>query len=190
MAQQPNKVGQDEIDPLSRTDVVAKTSPAAAGEAEGGAPGGVSKTEPVANSRAGTVREPSMASGDAEYLLQQAQEALASVDTPRSDATPGISAFRFEEFGGAPASTEAATLELIRDVELDVRIELGRTQMYLDDVLRLRRGSVVALDKLAGDPVDIYVNGRLVARGEVLVLNENFCVRVNELVAAQAARAG
>ena len=54
--------------------------------------------------------------------------------------------------------------------------------MYLEDVLQLRRGSVVALDKLAGDPVDVFVNGRLVARGEVLVLNDNFCVRVAELI--------
>jgi flagellar motor switch protein FliN/FliY len=54
--------------------------------------------------------------------------------------------------------------------------------MHLEDVLRLKRGSVVPLDKLAGDPVDIYVNDRLIARGEVLVLNDNFCVRVAELV--------
>ena len=54
--------------------------------------------------------------------------------------------------------------------------------MYLEDVLKLRKGSVVPLDKLAGDPVDIYVNGRLIARGEVLVLNDNFCVRVAELI--------
>ncbi len=54
--------------------------------------------------------------------------------------------------------------------------------MHLDEVLRLKRGSVVSLDKLAGDPVDVYVNGRLVARGEVLVLNDNFCVRVAELI--------
>jgi len=52
----------------------------------------------------------------------------------------------------------------------------------LDEILKLRRGSVVTLDKLAGDPVDIYVNGRLIARGEVLVLNDNFCVRVAELL--------
>ena len=63
-----------------------------------------------------------------------------------------------------------------------MKIELGRTQMYLEDVLKLRKGSVVPLDKLAGDPVDIYVNQRLVARGEVLVLNDNFCVRVAELI--------
>ena len=55
--------------------------------------------------------------------------------------------------------------------------------MYLEDVLKLKRGSVVTLDKLAGDPVDVFVNGRMVARGEVLVLNDNFCVRVTELLA-------
>ena len=54
--------------------------------------------------------------------------------------------------------------------------------MLVDDVLRLSPESVVELDKAAGDPVDIYVNGRHVARGEVLVLNENFCVRVSEIV--------
>ncbi len=98
--------------------------------------------------------------------------------------------FKFEDFTGAPASTEVATIELIRDVELDLKIELGRTHMYLEDVLKLRKGSVVPLDKLAGDPVDIYVNGRLIARGEVLVLNDNFCVRVAELISSEQAAAG
>lgn len=124
-----------------------------------------------------------IAPADLEYLLRQAEQALASVDAPAQSTPPGVTAFRLEEFSGAPPSTEAATLDLIRDVELDLRIELGRTHMYLEDVLRLRRGSVVPLDKLAGDPVDIYVNDRLIARGEVLVLNDNFCVRVAELLA-------
>ena len=75
-----------------------------------------------------------------------------------------------------------ANIDLLDDVELDVKIELGRTQMYIEDVLRLGEGSVVELDKLAGDPVDVYVNDRLVARGEVLVLNDNFCVRINDII--------
>jgi flagellar motor switch protein FliN len=74
-------------------------------------------------------------------------------------------------------------IDLLKDVELNVKIELGRTKMYVEDVLKLSEGSVVELDKLAGDPVDIFVNERLVARGEVLVLNDNFCVRVNQIVA-------
>ena len=126
--------------------------------------------------------------GDVEYLLNQAQEAIHSIS--KSDAESdqhGAEQFKLEQFRGTPASTEAATIDLIRDVDLDLKIELGRTHMYLEDVLKLGKGSVVPLDKLAGDPVDIYVNGRLIARGEVLVLNDNFCVRVAELITGAAA---
>ncbi len=132
--------------------------------------------------------EGDVAQEDVDYLLDQAERALQSIDSgSERDLPQGVAAFRLEEFRGAPASTEAATLDLIRDVELDLKIELGRTHMYLEDVLRLRKGSVVPLDKLAGDPVDVYVNERLVARGEVLVLNDSFCVRIAELIAGVGA---
>lgn len=126
-----------------------------------------------------------LAQGDIELLLQHAQDALNSVEQGGEPAPAETQPFSLREFSGAPASTDEATLDLLRDVELDLKIELGRTHMYLEDVLRLRKGSVVPLDKLAGDPVDVYVNGRLIARGEVLVLNDNFCVRVAELIAAE-----
>jgi len=79
---------------------------------------------------------------------------------------------------------EAASnsIELLEDVELDVKIELGRAEMEIGEILRLHSGSVIELDKLAGDPVDILVNEQLVARGEVLVVNDNFCVRINEII--------
>ena len=120
---------------------------------------------------------------DIGFLLSQAEQAIASVDQPVDPAVSGISPFQLRDFSSAPASGEKATIELLKDVDLDVRIELGRTQMYLEDVLKLRRGAVVPLEKLAGDPVDIFVNGRLIARGEVLVMNDNFCIRVAELLA-------
>jgi len=124
---------------------------------------------------------------DIDFLLNQAEQALASIQQPgQTDTPPGAVPFRLTEFSGAPPSTDNATLDLLRDVDLDLRIELGRTQMYLEDVLKLSKGAVVPLDKLAGDPVDIYANGRLIARGEVLILNDNFCVRVAELVAGEA----
>jgi flagellar motor switch protein FliN/FliY len=131
----------------------------------------------------------SISPGDIEYLIQQAEQAISSIDEPldANRELQGISAYRFQQFSGSPASTEVATLDLMREVELDLKIELGRTQMYLEEVLKLKKGSVVPLDKLAGDPVDIYVNGRLIARGEVLVLNDNFCVRVGELIVAESA---
>ena len=119
---------------------------------------------------------------DVQYLLAQAEQAIASVAQPSDSSLPGLAPFELKDLAGAPPSGEKATLELLKDVDLDLRIELGRTHMYLEDVLKLKRGSVVTLDKLAGDPVDVFVNGRLVARGEVLVLNDNFCVRVTELL--------
>jgi flagellar motor switch protein FliN/FliY len=118
---------------------------------------------------------------DIQILLDQAEKAIASVENP-VESLAGLAPFSLKDFAGSPPSEDKATLDLLRDVELDVKIELGRTHMLLEDVLKLRRGSVVALEKLAGDPVDVYVNGRLVARGEVLVLNDNFCVRVAELI--------
>ncbi|MHC4445593.1 MAG: flagellar motor switch protein FliN [Planctomycetota bacterium] len=84
--------------------------------------------------------------------------------------------------GTVTPSGSAQTIDLIRDVELDVRIELGRSRMRVDEVLKLGQGSVVELDKLAGEPVDVLVNDQLVARGEVMILNDNFCIRVSEII--------
>jgi flagellar motor switch protein FliN/FliY len=145
------------------------------------------RPEPFKSAAARTAPPPAqeadISTQDIEYLLSQAEKAIESVNSGQlGDAPAGVSSYNLQDFAPAAPSTEAATLDLIRDVELDLKIELGRTHMYLEDVLKLRKGSVVPLDKMAGDPVDIYVNGRLIARGEVLVLNDNFCVRVAELI--------
>ena len=120
-----------------------------------------------------------------DSLLNEAQAALAALDEPAAPLPPGVKPFEFKDLAGATPANEPASLDLLRDVQLDLKIELGRTHMHLEDVLRLKQGAVVTLDKLAGDPVDIYANGRLIARGEVLVLNDNFCVRVAELIAGE-----
>jgi len=73
-------------------------------------------------------------------------------------------------------------LELLLDIPLKVTVELGRTRMTLKQVLEMVPGSIVELDKLTGEPVDILVNGKLVARGEVVVIDENFGVRITEIV--------
>lgn len=96
---------------------------------------------------------------------------------------PTAPKFDLPSFQGAAGDGPLSSIDLLRDVELNVKIELGRSRMLVEDVLKLGEGAVVELDKLAGDPVDVFVNDRLVARGEVLVLNDNFCVRVNEIVA-------
>ena len=98
-------------------------------------------------------------------------------------ALPDAADFKLPNFQQVMQDAQVSSIDLLRDVELNVKIELGRSRMLVEDVLKLAEGSVVELDKLAGDPVDVFVNDRLVARGEVLVLNDNFCVRVNEIVA-------
>ena len=109
--------------------------------------------------------------------LDQAQ---ASVNEIKEQVDQVSADFNLPDFTSVP---EAEGIELLSDVDLGVTIELGRTEMLVEDVLRLSKGSVVELDKLAGDPVDVRVNGRLVARGEVLVLNDNFCIRISEIIA-------
>lgn len=128
----------------------------------------------------------SLGQDDIEALLRQAQsgieEAAGISEEASPQAAPQPTPFDLNELQSDEEGEPTQSLDLLEDVELDLRIELGRTHMKLEDVLQLRGGSVVVLDKLAGDPVDIFVNGRLVARGEVLVLNDNFCVRVTELI--------
>ena len=140
----------------------------------------------VAASPGSTSGETTVLKDDIDLLFHHAEEALASIDDPSDVVPSGIAPFELADFAGARPSTDQATLELIGDVQLDLKIELGRAHMHLEDVLKLGKGSVVPLDKLAGDPVDIFVNGRLIAHGEVLVLNDNFCVRVAELVSGDA----
>lgn len=72
---------------------------------------------------------------------------------------------------------------MVLDIELPISIELGRTSMLIRDIVKLAPGSIVELDKLSGEPVDLFVNGRLFARGEVVVVDENFAVRITGLVA-------
>jgi flagellar motor switch protein FliN len=171
MAEPSDQIGNDEIEALLRG-------------ASGGAP---AASKPMPSSSGADGPSGNVSQNDIELLLRKAEQALASIDEPAGNLPPHVQSFKFADFSGTAANAESATLELMRDVELDLTIELGRTHMQLEDVLKLKQGAVVPLDKLAGDPADIYVNGRLIARGEVLVLNDNFCVRVAELIVGESA---
>ena len=93
----------------------------------------------------------------------------------------------FTEFGGAGmmGNTEVP-LGMLLDLSLPVSIELGRTSMTVQEILRLGRGAVIQLDRLAGEPIDIYVGDRKFAEGEVVVLGEHFGVRISRIFAAAA----
>jgi flagellar motor switch protein FliN/FliY len=112
--------------------------------------------------------------GDVDSILGTGGSATATKAKPVA----------FQSFdSNTPLSGQAHDIEnLLGDVQLKVQIILGRSRMSVEDILQLANGSVVELDKLAGDPLDILVNDRLVAKGEVLVLNENFCIRITDII--------
>lgn len=81
------------------------------------------------------------------------------------------------------AATDVGAFHLLRDVEVELTIEIGRRRMRIADVLRVGTGQTIELGKHAGEPLDIYVNGRLIGRGEAVVLGDRYGVRITELVA-------
>lgn len=117
---------------------------------------------------------------DAESAVPPDSESFSS--SPELEV-PAVQSYQFEPLlNGVPSQVDPKRVSMLGDVNLRVKVQLGQTRMLVEEVLKLGEGSVVELDKLAGDPVDILVNDRLIARGEVLVLNDNFCVRVNEVL--------
>lgn len=95
--------------------------------------------------------------------------------------TGSVMSARFASLAEPAAPQSQGSMDMLLDVNLHLSVELGRTSMPVREVLHLGPGSIVELDKLAGEPVDIMVNGKLVARGEVVVIDENFGVRVTEI---------
>lgn len=139
-----------------------------------------------------------------EALAAQWAQELAAEEENREPATFGSSASGAGtnaaggSFGGQAADahfqdmTEMSKqprdknlkreLDFILDIPLDVSAELGRTRLLINELLQLGQGSVVELNKLAGEPLEVYVNGKLVARGEAVVINEKFGVRLTDII--------
>ena len=104
---------------------------------------------------------------------------------PQQAAPPPPPAARFEELKNdenAAAASAARDMDFLLDIPLEISVELGRTRMLIKDLLQLGQGSVVELEKIAGEPMEILVNGKLVARGEVVVVNEKFGVRLTDII--------
>ncbi|MCR5031092.1 MAG: flagellar motor switch protein FliN, partial [Selenomonadaceae bacterium] len=96
-----------------------------------------------------------------------------------------VQAAQFTPLATTPLQVNDANIGLILDVPLQVTVELGRTRKSIKDILELTNGSIVELDKLAGEPVDIHVNGKFLAKGEVVVIDENFGVRITDIVSPE-----
>lgn len=134
---------------------------------------------------------------DDEALAAQWAEALAGDEEQSSGATFGgagsggafsaqASEAHFQdmtEMSRQPKDNKLKReLDFILDIPLDVSAELGRTRLLINELLQLGQGSVVELNKLAGEPLEVYVNGKLVARGEAVVINEKFGVRLTDII--------
>lgn len=107
----------------------------------------------------------------------------AAAGTP---AAASVARHEFPTLDGGPLHAEVRPLMLLADVEMGVTAELGRRRMSVRELLSLTPGSVIELDRAAGSPVDVLVNGTLIARGEVVVIDEEFGIRISEIVAADA----
>jgi len=103
------------------------------------------------------------------------------------EAAPSPSVASFDNFGEGAVSGETHNLDFLLDIPLEVTVELGRTRMIINNLLQLTQGSVVELNKAAADTVEIYVNNKLLGKGEVIVMNDRFGVRITEII-SQAER--
>lgn len=104
---------------------------------------------------------------------------MSTEQTPSPEATPA----RFDALQAeAPDDATDLNLDVILDVPVSLSLEVGRTRMPIRNLLQLNRGSVVELERGAGDPLDVYVNGTLIAHGEVVVINDRFGVRLTDVV--------
>ena len=107
-------------------------------------------------------------------LVPAAPEAAEAVDYVPFEATVGP--------GAAPAADPRAELDRLRDVPVDLAVEIGRTTMTIRETLDIGPGAIITLDKMTGEPVDLLVNGRRIARGEVVAIDEEFGLRVTQIV--------
>ena len=109
------------------------------------------------------------------------QELTTEVDSPAPADKPASARFQELKADNAAGSDEVS-LEAILDVPVTISMEIGRTQIPIRNLMQLNQGSVVELDRLAGEPMDVLVNGTLIAQGEVVVVNDKFGIRLTDVI--------
>lgn len=110
-------------------------------------------------------------------------QALSEIEEEVGDTTNAC----FEDLGDSMVGSDTPNLDFLLDIPLEVTVELGRTSMIINNLLQLTQGSVVELNKAAADTVDIYVNHKLLGKGEVIIVNDRLGVRITEII-SQAER--
>ena len=120
-------------------------------------------------------------------MAEETKEQISADDwgaamAEQAASTPAAQPAVFEQFGGAGGATAHNDLDMILDIPVQLTVELGRTRIPIKHILQLAQGSVVELDALAGEPMDVLVNGYLIAQGEVVVVNDKFGIRLTDVV--------
>lgn len=111
----------------------------------------------------------------------QALEEQASASAPNDDSAPAFDADATPvKSGGTPSGSQ--DIQMVLDIPVQLSVELGRTKIPIKNILQLAQGSIVELDALAGEPMDVLINGYLIAQGEVVVVNEKFGIRLTDIV--------
>ncbi|MDH5719893.1 MAG: flagellar motor switch protein FliN [Spirochaetia bacterium] len=143
----------------------------------------LAKTAGVAMESSGQAQQPQ------KQQQQQTQQAGFFVPQPRQSNQPGqqnvpISPVSFPSLQAVGESAQHApvNIDLLLDIQMGMTVELGRTRKFVKEILSLGEGSIIELDKLAGEPVDLLINKKLIAKGEVVVIDENFGVRVTDII--------
>ncbi len=116
---------------------------------------------------------------------EPAADATVDADGTTAEAPESFDPDQLRPHGPGADTQPVGSLGLLNDVDMDVTVELGRTTMPIRELLALQPGMVVEIDRNAGSPIDVLVNGRLIARGEVVVIDEEFGVRLTEIASSQ-----
>jgi flagellar motor switch protein FliN/FliY len=116
-----------------------------------------------------------------DWAEAMAEQAVAEATREESEEASAAEFDSLEDTSGGPAGEEA-NLDVILDIPVTISMEIGRTHISIRNLLQLNQGSVVELDRLAGEPMDVLVNGTLVAHGEVVVVNEKFGIRLTDVI--------
>ncbi|MCX8062864.1 MAG: flagellar motor switch protein FliN [Anaerolineales bacterium] len=119
---------------------------------------------------------------DETLEIEMEQESVPSSGSLQQEEALPQAVMRAPQPAPTPRPSEAASLDMLMDVILQLTVELGRTELTVRQVLDLQKGSVVELDRIAGDAVDVFVNDHMIAKGEVVVVDDKFGVRITELI--------
>jgi flagellar motor switch protein FliN/FliY len=148
------------------------------------APEPIPVTKPQAQAQPQIPVQPMQNEG--EYNRQPIYQEQQRTPSPQREEARmvNVQPIQYQSFDSEQWAAEKESIDLIKDIPLEVTVELGRTKKLIKDILEFGPGTILELDKLAGEPVDILVNGKYIAKGEVVVIDESFGVRITDIISA------